>query len=101
MLLTEVKAHMGLLVYAWALFICSQLLSLLWTFLGIFSLAEYTVGTSVGFCYQESTPGLFVCEISLPAGSKDVSPFFVVQAWAWFCQVPMETEFNYKSLYSC
>lgn len=26
MLLTEVKAPMGLLVYAWALFVCSQLL---------------------------------------------------------------------------
>ena len=91
LLLTQVKARMGLLVHAWSLFIRSQLLSLLQTFLGIFSLAEHTVGISVGFHYQERTPGPFVCEVSSPAGSKDVSPFFVAQTRGWFGLVPVET----------
>lgn len=84
------QGPMGLLVYARALFIYSQLLGLLWIFLRIFSLAEY----AVGFRYQECTPGLFVCRVSSPAGSKAVSSFFVAQTWAWFCQVPVETEPN-------
>lgn len=60
----------------------------------LLSLTEYTVGTSGRFHYQALTPGPFVSEVSSPAASKDVSPFFVAPTWAWFCQVPMETESN-------